>query len=218
MKKILIILISILSLLFLRSTIVYILTENLINNYEEKNYDDSSINTLYLLNFNLSYIDFYNHGNIYYQEKNYNRAIDRYNIALKKNPPEDKVCDIQINLALSILGLMENDNKKSHLQEAREVLYKNDCAHENDDKGKSKQAEELEEEIKEQEKQNSEEKPGNSNDDPNNNDSNNTNSTDSNIEEQIKNEVKNSTKSRDDELERNENSKDYDFDYKGDRW
>lgn len=109
-----------------------------------------------LLRFNWSqpYIAHYNQGNIYYKNGSYEDAILSYQEALSLNPPKEKECAIRINLALAMLGTMEEDYASYEnadvsleiLTGARDVLLEKECATENGD-GHSETAEQLKEEI-----------------------------------------------------------------------
>lgn len=100
------------------------------------------------------YIEPYNKGNIYYQNKNYTQAIDEYYKALECRPPKEKECSIRINIALAMIYNLgedysspENiDNSIQVLEEAKAVLLEEGCATENGD-GHSETAEKLKEEI-----------------------------------------------------------------------
>ena len=189
MKKILIVLTIILSLVFLKVGYTYLVNEIIINDYNNNKYDNNLMNTLYLLNFQEPYIAYYNHGNILYRIERYDEAITKYEESLTKNPQEERICDIRVNLSLSYIKTISVDNKDEALNildKALNNLYEDDCASKIDDDGESKQAEKLEEEIKQLQKQIEE---GQGSDDPGNNNPgeepetpNNAN----NIEEQIR--------------------------------
>lgn len=112
------------------------------------------VEPLMVFNWNEPYIAYYNKGNICYQKENYLDAIEAYNMALKKNPPEEKECAIRINIALTMLATIKDsyqnptyvDECLTVLYEAREVLLENGCATA-EGEGHSKKAEQLREEI-----------------------------------------------------------------------
>ncbi len=215
-KKIIFGIIFLLFLFGLRFFSVYLLNEKVILEYEKGHDPSSYINLLYTLNLNLSYIDYYNHGNLYYQKEEYENAIDRYEIALTKNPPKKRVCDIRINLSLATVKLAIMKKDTTYLKQAREILYQDDCAHEEDDTGSSKDAEKLEQEIKELEKNAVGEDPGNPdpNEDPNP-DSEIPN--EENIEEQLKQEIIQNNQIRNENIQTWENLNNYEY-YNGKSW
>lgn len=87
---------------FLSNTII---NNKFLKNYELESYVDSSNISKKLLIFNISqpYIAHFNYANSLYHEKDLENAIKEYNQALKKHPPKNKVCDIRVNLAYSIV-------------------------------------------------------------------------------------------------------------------
>lgn len=121
--------------------------------YKNANYT-MIVEPLMVFNWNEPYIAYYNKGNICYQKENYLDAIEAYNMALKKNPPEEKECAIRINIALTMLATIKDsyqnptyvDECLTVLYEAREVLLENGCATA-EGEGHSKKAEQLREEI-----------------------------------------------------------------------
>lgn len=148
---------SILTTIFLLKIVSTVtINELVIKEYQNNNYDTKLVKTLYVLNFYQPYIAYYNHGNLLYKSDNYQEAEEKYQTALKKNPPSSKVCDIEINLSLSKIkqiDFSDLESAKNSLKEARNILYEHHCADEKDDSGKSSEAEELEKQIKELEKQ-----------------------------------------------------------------
>lgn len=200
-------------------TIRTITNEVIIMLYDKGTYSNILIKNLYILNINEPYIAYYNNGNINYQKKEYDKAIDNYNKALKNNPPEKKVCKIRINTSLAIINNIKVTDKELVLEElkkARSYLYENDCAHEQDDNGKSKDAEQLEEEIKELERQVEEGKEINNNSNSQNN-SNSNQTNYENVEEQLREKQKQNNTTRSEETSQAENMGDYEY-YRGKRW
>ncbi len=214
MKKITTVGILLVTFSFLWISSIYLLNEFTIRNYKKGNYRHTTFSILYALNFYQSYIDYYNEGNFYYQEGNYEKAKERYEIALTKKPSSKRVCDIRVNLSLSILKMWEKEKTTGLLEEAKQVLYQDDCAHENDNNGKSQEAEQLEEEIKQQQTSQGKEDPSNGGgDDP----SNGGNPSDPSKEEEIKQQIKQNTQGRNEELRRQEESNNYEY-YPGKKW
>ena len=190
MKKILIILVVIFSILLLKFTATYFINEKIITDYNNEKYDTNLINLLYMLNFNESYIVYYNHGNLLYKEKNYEEAQAKYISSLNHHPTSKRVCSIRINLSLSYIATVDENNVEEALEtldKAKKVLYEDNCASEYDDSGKSSEAEELEEEIKQMEEQL---KGNESEDSNNNNNDNNNNNQEENQKDEIEEELK----------------------------
>jgi uncharacterized phage infection (PIP) family protein YhgE len=126
-----------------------VLNAALIANINNGNYSDSLVKMLYALNLEEPYIVHYNDGIRYYKLADFKNSQAKFEETLNHNPPEDRICDVRVNLSLSMLKQIKKDdlNAGSKLQKAKEVLYENDCAMENDDNGKSSEAEKLEHEI-----------------------------------------------------------------------
>jgi len=150
MKKIIKLIIAIGILLFFKVLLSFTINEISISNYRKENYDTSLLQILYFLNINEPYIAYYNHGNILYQQEKYEDAIEKYTMALEKNPPKKRVCNIQINLVLAHVKTIDFQKKETALKQlknARQILYNHHCADPNDLSGDSKESEELEEEL-----------------------------------------------------------------------
>lgn len=202
MKKILIIIIIILSLILLKFSSTYIVNEVIINSYEDKEYDTNLINYLYFLNITEPYIVYYNHGNLLYQNKSYDLAITKYNEALLHNPPKDRVCNIRINLALSYLATIDEQNIEETLDilnSAKDVLLKDNCATIDDD-GISPNAQQLKEDIEKKEQELQDKKEESNNNNNSNNEENNNNESKS-VEEKLKEVEKQSQLERNDDLD-----------------
>lgn len=209
MRRLLKVLLCLVILLLLRFFLSFVVNEYIIYNYNNKNYKSILINSLYILNINQPYIAYYNDGNISYRLNDYNDAIDHYEKALTKNPPKSKVCDIRINLSLAMIKNINTTDSQlisSYLEEAKKNLYQDNCADENSDNGKSKEAEKLEDEISKIQKQ-----LDNSNKD------NNSSSDDSKIEEDIKKIQSNARSSREEQMSSYENLGKYSY-YSGKPW
>lgn len=140
-------------LIFVKQAFNCIYNEWVIMKYNRQDYS-MDVSALQILNVFQPYIPHYNNGNIYYREEAYDMAIEEYSTALRKHPPKYKECSIRINLALAMLGLLDEDydapDKREDsialLKEARAVLLEDDCATEVGD-GHSETAEKLKEEI-----------------------------------------------------------------------
>lgn len=168
------------------------LNEALIANINNGNYSDSLVKMLYALNLEEPYIVHYNDGIRYYKLADFKNSQAKFEETLNHNPPEDRICDVRVNLSLSMLKQIKKDdlNAGSKLQKAKEALYENDCARRNDDNGKSNEAEKLEHEIenlqKEQEDPSSDPNSDPSQDPNSNPDDPSANIDIKNIEQQLK--------------------------------
>lgn len=218
MKKTLKILSIILSLILLRLLISFTVNEIIKINYNNNIYNSHLVKTLYLFNFNQPYIAYYNEGNILYKTEKYDDASKKYRKSLEKNPPQSKVCDIRINLSLTLIKQIDSSNYKTvynKLEEAKNNLYINNCASETDDSGYSNDAEKLEEEIK---KLQSELNSSPSSNPSNDKDKEPEDKKDySDIEEKLKEIEKDSNASRQSDMDIYENMGDYSY-YSKKRW
>lgn len=219
MKKSIKIINIIFSVIFIKLILIFTINEIVISNYHNKIYNMSLINSLYFFTYNQSYIVYYNHGNILYNQKNYQEAINKYKQALTKNPPQKRVCDIRINLALSFIetiDLKDTNETLDILKEARYNLYENKCVDPNYENSYSLDAEDLEKEIKklEEELSNTESNQNNNND---NDDHNNDDDSYKEIEEKIKENEKQANANRRKNLNDSYNLDNYEY-YNGKRW
>lgn len=155
MKRIHIIIYSLIILIWLKIIVTFFINESFISDYNAEKYDMSKAKTLTSINFLESYAARYNYGNTLYKNNNFDGAIEEYKKALSLFPPKKKECAIRINLSLAMLKKMnledESDKNKTEnlniLKEAREVLCENGCANRNDDNGHSEEAEKLKKDI-----------------------------------------------------------------------
>ena len=165
MKKLYIALTIILSLILIKLVVTYSINQKVITEYEKGIYRKDLISFLKKTNWNEPSIVHYNEGNIYFQEKNYKKAIKCYKKALNKKPNKKQICDIRINITLALLEESKNttdtDELLKELKKARENLYNDHCAEEYSDQGDSLEAEELEQDIKDQEQELEENKKNN---------------------------------------------------------
>ncbi len=222
MKKFIVYIIILLSLIFLKLFSNSIINEKVIEDYNNKKYD-TLIDALYVLNVFEPYIVYYNKGNILYQENNYKGAIEQYNKAIEKKPPEDKICKVRVNLSLAMLAdidVNDTNNILDYLNNAQSVLYEDGCANKNDDKGKNRKAEDLDHEIEMLKEQNSTKSQNDKNDEDTQDDENEDNLKEEDykeIEEKLK-EVNNSANSeRQNTIKRYENYDNYEY-YRGKKW
>ncbi len=213
MKKICYIGFIVTILILIRFVAVFGLNELMISNYHKGKYQTKWIDILYVLNLQQSYIDYYNHGNLLYQQGEFEQAIQKYETALTKNPPQKRVCDIRINLALSMLKIADEGNKLQ-LRKAREVLYEDNCAEENGNGGQSQEAEQLEEEIKELEEESGQEDPNGGGDEP---EQPETPPNTTEIEEEIRRQQKQNTQNRNQYFKEREELQNWSY-YNGKKW
>lgn len=220
MKKVLKVLFILVSVLLTKLVLSFSINEIIIWNYNNNIYNSTIVKSLYFLNFNQPYIAYYNEGNILYKKENYNEAINKYTKALSKNPPQNKVCDIRINLSLAMI---KNINSKEYeevynkLEEAKNNLYNNDCASPTDNSGYSQEAEKLEEEIKKLQKQLNNTSGDGDSDDSQDEEEQDSNEDYSDIEEKLKEIEKDANANRQSDLSIYENMGDYSY-YDGKRW
>ncbi|MCR4791427.1 MAG: tetratricopeptide repeat protein [Lachnospiraceae bacterium] len=114
------------------------------------------------------YVIWYNIGNYYYENGDYEEAEEAYKKALECEIPYEKECPVRVNLALSMMAQLDDDEWEAFfacngpfelnalsrkvektLLDARDVLIEDGCAHENDEDGHDEQAQQLKDEIDE---------------------------------------------------------------------
>lgn len=153
MKKIITFIYIFILIIFLKLVITFVTNEVFISKYNKGNYEKNLVKSLFVLNFSERYIAYYNYGNLLYQIGYYEDAIKEYNKALKLDVPKERVCDVRINLSLSMTNMvndeMDEDEQIKLLEEAQEVLYEDDCANPNGGGGSSDDAENLDDQIEE---------------------------------------------------------------------
>ena len=110
----------------------------------------------------------YNLGNYHFAKGQYKKAEEDYHKALMHLIPYEKECPVKVNLALSMINQLSDDEWESFLaaesaddmdakarhveetlQTARSVLIEDGCAHADDDEGHDEQAQILKDEIDE---------------------------------------------------------------------
>ncbi len=166
MKKIIIIILSIISIIILHLSTRYIINEIYISKTNDGIYDDSLVNKLFIINYPETYIAYYNKGNSYYLQEKYNEAIDEYEKALK-TVKKNRECKVRNNLALSYMKLLNlksgiDDNSQeiyNELEEAKKQVEPNDPNDPNnpndpkDPNEPTQEEKEIEEKLKEQQRQ-----------------------------------------------------------------
>lgn len=143
----------VLFLICAKQLFTYMYNENLISKYNKQVYKISTT-PLFIFNFFEPYIAHYNAGNIHYQNGEYPDAIEEYQKALEAKPSKFEECSIRINLALSMIGLIDEDYDApenidatiDQLKSAKSVLTENGCANEDGD-GHNSTSQKLKEEI-----------------------------------------------------------------------
>ena len=176
----------------------YIINETFINRYNDEDYKIKREKALTKINFPEGYVPYYNIGNAYYKQGDYDQAISYYKKALTENPSHsgERECDIRVNLALAMIGKIDWDNMETdkdvqrvirQLKAARNVLTEEGCANPDDPNGHNEEAEQLKKDIDDmidQLQQQSQDNQDDNNqddqqqnqDDQNNQDNNNSNS------------------------------------------
>ncbi len=218
MKKIIKISIIILSIILLKLFFTFITNEIIIYRYNKDQYSNFLITLLKITNMNEPYIIYYNEGNTFFTKEKYDEAISDYEKAIAKRPPLKRRCDIRINMALALTKNINTDNKEEiikKLEEARSLLYIDNCANKSDNNGKSKESEELEEAINETIESVKKDSPSNGNKEKEEEEP--TEEEENNIEEELKKIHKDSNKSRQEDLQTYENLEDYQY-YSGKNW
>lgn len=224
MKKIFIFIYVCVAIIFLKLIISFSINEIFIYKYNKGNYEKNLVKSLFVLNYYEPYVAHYNYGNVLFKFGYYEDAINEYNKALDYKPPKDKVCDVRINLSLSMVyGIdsnLDSEEQLNILDEAKKVLYEDNCAIENPCDGErrggeSEEAEDLENEIEEKEG----EAENGENDDSGSDSSDD--SEEKSEEEQKSDDLeernKEAGKSRQEELDKMEDYDNYDY-YRGKRW
>lgn len=132
---------------FLRTTffnIIYSLS------YENQNYNTAKFLTdeQKVGNIISPYVAYFDTGTINLKREQYKEAEESFREALRNNPPNDIICQVYVNLSLSIEKqgdlLVEAENYEEALvmyNSAQSILYEHNCANKNDsDDSKDKKA------------------------------------------------------------------------------
>ena len=70
------------------------------------------------------YIYHYNRGNTFYEEGQYDKAVDEYEKALNCRLAEGKECDIRVNTALAMVAPLEIQNPEKLSEKERKQYIK----------------------------------------------------------------------------------------------
>lgn len=131
-----------------------IFTFRMMKHYNDGVYNESDVNFLGMIE---PYKYHYNKGNIYYKNHEFDKASDEYRKSLDCRIPEGDECSVRINLALSMVTPLDLtdvtdadiDETVKILEDARDVLVEEGCAHMDDEDGHSEDAQTLKDEIDE---------------------------------------------------------------------
>lgn len=219
MRKVLTFIYLFILIVFLKLVITFVINEMYISKYNKGDYDKNLVKSLFVLNFSERYIAYYNYGNLLYQIGYFEDAINEYNKALKLKVPEDRVCDIRINLSLSMTNLVNDNMDKEEqiklLEEAQKVLYEDDCADPNGGGGSSSDAEELDEKLEEKQDEIEE---GQGEDENNKGDkTDEEKEEDQKKHDELEDRNDSANESRQEELDEMEDYDDYEY-YNGKKW
>ena len=124
-KKIIIGIITLLSAITLFVGFKIVINKNFIKNYPDTFNQEYRLLLMSIFNIYEPYVADYNYGNYYYKEERYAEAVEKYKKALNRNVPRGKICDIEINLSLSLMQLAlrsETEDAIEYLNEAKTHL------------------------------------------------------------------------------------------------
>lgn len=220
MKKISIMLYIFLFLIAFKLVSSFIINEHFILKYDKGIYEEKSIKYLFFINVFEPCVARYNYGNILYQNKDYDKAIEEYNKALQLFPSKKQECSIRINLALAMLNKIDFENEEKEeifekLNEAKNILCETGCANLNDDNGHSKEAEILKKDIENM--QNELQNESTDKKDEKDESKENQNTQEKNVEEKLKQIQKEGIEERQDALESVNRLENYEY-YNGKKW
>ena len=221
MKKVLKFTLIVLAILLLKFSYTFFVNEIIINNYNNEKYNTTLIKTLYPLNFFESYIAYHNEGNLLYRSEKYSEAKEKYKKAIESNVPDDRICDVRINLSLAMLKEIDDsfDYQKAYnqLEEAKNNLYNNNCASPIDRSGSSQDAENLEEAIKQLQNMLNSSQPSDPQPSEEEGEDPSQGEEDPSIEEELRQRQREANSSRQESMESYEGLDNYEF-YSGKRW
>lgn len=123
--------------------------EQFIAGWQQGRFDAAVLKELEHFNFVQGYVPYYNQGNAAYVRKDYRQAVMYYRQALDRFPAHPDECRIRVNLALSMLALLDENAEGfgAGLLAAREVLTEENCASLTGNEGHSETAEILKQDI-----------------------------------------------------------------------
>ena len=173
--------------------------------------------------------DYFNKGNVYYKKDDYDNAIEEYKKALKLYPPEKKECSIRINLALAMFYKIdfkvktqkEFDEIIEKIDEIKDILIEDGCAHRDDNNGHSSEAQKLKNELDmiQEAMRNAEatEEPNNSDDEDDDNTEDTQTTKENSKETRLQEIQREGMNERNDYMKYKESSSDYVY-YRGKKW
>lgn len=221
MRKIITFIYVFVLIVFLKFVITFITNEMFIAKYNKGDYEKNLVKSLFVLNFYEKYIAYYNYGNLLYQIGYYEDAIEEYNKALEYDIPKERVCDVRINLSLSMTNMvneeMDIEEQIKLLEDAQEVLYEDDCAEPNGGGGSSSDAEGLDEELEEKQDELEEEQQEEGESDGESGKTEEEKQEEQDKHDELEDRNDSANESRQDELDEMEDYDDYEY-YSGKKW
>ncbi len=151
-KKVIILIYSVILIIFIKLLLNFVLNTSFIFLYNKGTYKTNILKPLKILNVFEPYIVYYNMGNSYYNNDEFLLAEKEYKKALEKNVPKKRVCDVRLNLALTMIREKENGTNYSY-DDIKKVLYEDDCAKPDEENGNDEASDELEKEISKKQKE-----------------------------------------------------------------
>lgn len=226
MKKLIIYILIL--IIFLKLLAVFALNQNFLAGYNKGIYDLDKADLIRKLS-TYSYVSHYNKGNVYYKKDDYDNAIEEYKKALKLYPPEKKECSIRINLALAMFYKIdfkvktqkEFDEIIEKIDEIKDILIEDGCAHRDDNNGHSSEAQKLKNELDmiQEAMRNAEatEEPNNSDDEDDDNTEDTQTTKENSKETRLQEIQREGMNERNDYMKYKESSSDYVY-YRGKKW
>ena len=221
MRKIITFVYVFILIVFLKFVITFITNEMFISKYNKGIYEKNLVKSLFVLNFSERYIAYYNYGNLLYQIGYYEDAINEYKKALEFEIPKKRVCDVRINLSLSMTNMISDEMDLSEqiklLEEAQAVLYEDDCAEENGGGGSSEDAEGLDEELEQKQDELEEKQQEEEGEDGESGKTEEEKKEEEEKHDELEDRNESANESRQDELDEMEDYDNYDY-YDGKKW
>ena len=154
-RKIFIIIFIILCIITINLLYRIITNYILVQAYHQGKYSKAQAKRFITYNIPKGYIEYYNYGNILYQNGEYEEAINEYKKALKQAIPKEKECSIRINTALAICKTVQVDETSQEsiktaidtYESAITILTEKGCANKENNGGHSPKAETLKKDI-----------------------------------------------------------------------
>ena len=153
MKKKLKIALVVVIVLLLGFSIRFRLNNSFIKDFNKQNYTEWKLKLLNSFNIYQPYVAIKNYGDYYYKTGEYDKALEKYDLALTKNMSKKKACDTRINACLTVLKKVNVNNKKEAkalLNKAKQYIEVDDCASLSESDSSKRDSEKLSEEIDKQ--------------------------------------------------------------------